>query len=78
MARTRISLPDAPYQRAKQVAEQQGISLAELTRRGLEHMLRLYPPAEQPASEWCLPTPRRLGTFRAQVEDWRELASTRS
>jgi hypothetical protein len=75
MVRTQIQLPDALYAQAKRLAEAQEVSLAELVRRGLEHMLRLYRADEAPAPEWRLPGPLDLGPFVAPVEDWRELAS---
>ncbi|HEX9641773.1 MAG TPA: antitoxin [Candidatus Krumholzibacteria bacterium] len=75
MTRTQIQLPDALYMRAKQVAQQHEISLAELVRRGLEHMLRLYPIDEKPPDGWALPPALSLGDFITPPEDWRELAN---
>ena len=75
MTRTQIQLPDALYARAKRLAERQEMSLAELVRRGLEHMLRVYGAGDDTAPEWRLPDPVALGDFLAQVSDWRELAS---
>ena len=75
MTRTQIQLPDALYTRAKQVAQQHEISLAELVRRGLEHMLQLYPIDEKPPEGWALPPALSLGDFIAPQEDWRELAN---
>ncbi|MFQ5744708.1 MAG: CopG family transcriptional regulator [Acidobacteriota bacterium] len=75
MMRTQIQLPDALYARAKQIARQHEISLAELVRRGLEHMVRLYPPSEKPPDGWTLPAPLSLGDFMTQPVDWRELAN---
>lgn len=40
MKRTQISLPEEQWRRAKQAAEDRGISLAGLVRRALEEMLR--------------------------------------
>lgn len=49
MIRTQIQLPDELYQRAKLVAQQREISLAEMTRRGLELFLaRVVPPGASP------------------------------
>lgn len=59
MTRTQIQLPDDIYARAKKLAEEREISLAELARRGLEYILSVYAP--QPAEEWRPPAPRRLG-----------------
>lgn len=75
MKRTQVQLPDSLHARAKRVAERHEISLAELVRRGLEHMLRLYPVDEKPSEGWSLPEARSLGELRAPVSDWRELAN---
>jgi hypothetical protein len=75
MIRTQIQLPDALHARAKRLAERQEMSLAELVRRGLEHMLRLYRADEAPEPDWSVPEPLSLGEFLAPVSDWRELAS---
>ncbi|MDX1384236.1 MAG: antitoxin [Thermoanaerobaculia bacterium] len=74
MTRTQIQLPDALYTQAKKLAKQQEISLAELVRRGLEHMLRLHPLVDEEA-EWSLPKPRDLGECLVPVEQWREIAN---
>jgi hypothetical protein len=75
MVRTQIQLPDVLYAQAKRIAERQEMSLAEVVRRGLEHMVRLYRADEPPGPGWSLPDPLELGEFLAPVEDWRELAS---
>jgi hypothetical protein len=67
MIRTQIQLPDALHEQAKEIAEQQEMSLAELVRRGLEHMVRLY-GAAAPAPDWTLPEPLDLGEFLAPLE----------
>jgi hypothetical protein len=75
MVRTQIQLPDALYAQAKRLAEREEMSLAELVRRGLEHVLRVYRADETPDPEWQLPEPLPLGEFLTPVEDWRERAS---
>jgi predicted transcriptional regulator len=75
MTRTQIQLPDALYAQVKRIAERHETSLAELVRRGLEHMVRVYRASEDADRDWCLPEPLALGEFIAPVEDWRELAS---
>jgi hypothetical protein len=55
MTRTQIQLPDALYQRAKRFAADREMSLAELTRRGLELLLERYPATPSPAAKWRLP-----------------------
>ncbi|HSR66948.1 MAG TPA: ribbon-helix-helix domain-containing protein [Acidobacteriota bacterium] len=47
MIRTQISVDEALYERAKDVARRQGISLAELVRRGIEEMVSRV-PADKP------------------------------
>jgi hypothetical protein len=77
MTRTQIQLPDALYAQAKRIAERQEMSLAELVRRGLEHMVRVYRADDAPDPEWHLPEPASLGAFLAPAEDWRELAGAK-
>lgn len=43
MIRTQISVDAGLYARAKEIARRQGISLAELCRRGLEEMVGRQP-----------------------------------
>lgn len=75
MVRTQIQLPDALYARAKRIAKRHEISLAELVRRGLEHMVHLFPADPLERVDWKLPAAIGLGELRAPVEDWRELAN---
>lgn len=56
MIRTQIQLPDELYRRAKQVSKQREISLAEMTRRGLELFLDRVGSTTARAGEWTLPT----------------------
>ncbi len=74
MIRTQIQLPDELYREAKRIAAEQEISLAEVLRRGLEHMLRIYPPGRG-AHAWRPPQASALGDFKAAEPDWRELAN---
>lgn len=46
MIRTQISVDSETYKRAQEVARQQGISLAELSRRGLEAIIAKQPVAK--------------------------------
>ena len=55
MTRTQIQLPDQLYQRAKAFAAERELSLAEITRRGLELFLDRYPRALPPSGQWQLP-----------------------
>jgi hypothetical protein len=55
MTRTQIQLPDALYERAKRVAAEREISLAELARRALEQLLDRLPAKTPSRTEWKLP-----------------------
>lgn len=55
MTRTQIQLPDELYQRAKAFAAQRDLSLAEVTRRGLELFLDRFPSGEPARSSWQIP-----------------------
>jgi hypothetical protein len=55
MTRTQIQLPDELYQRAKRFAAEREMSLAEMTRRGLELLLDRYPVASAGREPWSLP-----------------------
>ncbi len=61
MVRTQIQLPDDVYERARKVCAAREISLAELSRRGLEYILSVYAPASADAGNWQPPKPRALG-----------------
>ena len=55
MIRTQIQLPDELYQRAKIFAAEREVSLAEITRRGLELFLDRFPDSPAPKKAWKLP-----------------------
>ena len=55
MTRTQIQLPDQLYQRAKTFAAERELSLAEITRRGLELFLDRYPKSGPVSDPWQLP-----------------------
>jgi hypothetical protein len=74
MVKTQIQLPDELYQEAKRVAREREISFAEVVRRGVDYITRVYPPVGDRKTGWSPPAPRRLGAFLAPVESWRELA----
>jgi hypothetical protein len=75
MIKTQVQLPDALYRDAKRVAREREMSLAEVVRRGVEYITRLYPPLHGAKTAWRPPPPRHLGAFRARVEDWRLIAT---
>ena len=82
MTRTQIQLPDALYKRAKRLAAERELSLAELTRRGLEMFLDRFPTDATTAAEWHLPqvngglkvAPGKLRDLVADEEESRGLA----
>jgi hypothetical protein len=55
MKRIQIQLPDELYQRAKAFAAQRELSLAEVTRCGLELFLDRFPSNESARGAWQLP-----------------------
>ena len=55
MTRTQIQLPDELYRRAKAFAAQREVSLAEITRRGLELFLDQFAAQDRDCKDWKLP-----------------------
>jgi hypothetical protein len=78
MIKTQVQLPDALYREAKRVAREREISLAEVLRRGVEYIVRVYPPIPPEQTSWRPPRPKPLGAFRVPETDWRSLANDRS
>jgi hypothetical protein len=68
MVSAQFQIPEELYAKAKKLAEQREISLAELARRGLEYMLSVYPTMEVVGPSWQPPEPRHLG--------WKDLSDT--
>jgi hypothetical protein len=56
MTRTQIQLPDELYRRAKSFAAERELSLAEVTRRGLELFLDRFPKENLEREPWKIPT----------------------
>jgi hypothetical protein len=54
MVKTQVQLPNELYRTAKAIAEQREWSLAEVVRRGIEHMALAY-PLRTPVKPWSLP-----------------------
>ena len=75
MIKTQVQLPDELYKEAKRVAREREISLAEVMRRGLEYIVKVYPPVRPQRQDWAPPAPRSLGSFQAPAQDWRSLAN---
>lgn len=73
MTRTQIQLPDELYQRAKAFAAQREISLAEITRRGLEMFLSRFPDVSSSSKGWKLPLVRS-GGVKVPLEKLKDIA----
>lgn len=74
MTRTQIQLPDELYQRAKRVAAERELSLAEMTRRGLELFLARFSDAPAPKAGWSLPKVQG-GGIKVPLAKLREIAA---
>lgn len=74
MIKTQVSVPDKLYKRAKEIAESQEWSLAEVFRRGLEEMDRAYPAQYKKDKDRKLPV-LPAGSFRHDFDqtDWSEM-----
>ena len=74
MIKTQVQLPDELYYTAKAIAEQREWSLAEVVRRGIEHMALLYPPRPT-KGQWALPV-LEAKAFRSDFDqlDFKALA----
>lgn len=73
MTRTQIQLPDELYQRAKTFAAEREVSLAEVTRRGLELLLNRFPESPAPKRAWKLPKVDG-GGIQVPLTELREIA----
>lgn len=73
MIRTQIQLPDELYHRAKAFAAERELSLAEMTRRGLELFLDRFPTSQEKGEIWELPT-FDGGGILVRLEDLRDVA----
>ncbi len=75
MVTTQIELPDELFAEANRVARERKISLAEVVRRGVEYMTKVYPSkAERPRTS-TLPPADDLGECLVPVAEWRHLAN---
>ena len=75
MTRTQIQLPDQLYRRAKAFAAERELSLAEITRRGLEMFLDRHPAPTPPAGHWSLPRVDG-GGIKVPLEELADIASS--
>ena len=86
MKRTQIQLPDALYARVKRFSAASELSLAEITRRGIELYLERYPEPQIESTAWKLPVVKAgkpkvaladLRSLLANTEGTRSLSSSR-
>lgn len=75
MTRTQIQLPDRLYERAKAFAADRELSLAEITRRGLELFLDRYAQPMTPTPQWHLPRVDG-GGIKVPLEQLTKIAAT--
>lgn len=73
MTRTQIQLPDELYQEAKRLCEEREMSLAELARRGIEHMITVLNRGRK-ETPWLPPTPQSLGWSKLSEEELKRIA----
>ena len=68
MTRTQIQLPDDLYHEAKCLFDEHEMSLAELARRGIGHMVTVLNRGKKDAP-WLPPIPQALGWSDLSDED---------
>ena len=73
MTRKQIQLPDDLYQEAKRLCDEREMSLAELARRGIEHMVTVLNRGKKD-TPWLPPTPQSLGWSELSEEELKRLA----
>jgi hypothetical protein len=73
MRKTQIQLPDSLYSRVKRFANEQEMSLAEVTRRSLEQFLDRYPGAGRGAAKWSLPVVDAGGPINISAKKLKEI-----
>lgn len=76
MVKTQVQIPDELYREAKRIAREREISFAEVVRRGLETIVRVYPRLPQGRHQWAPPEPQRLGWKGLSHEEVREAATS--
>jgi hypothetical protein len=74
MTRTQIQLPDDLYLRAKAFAAARELSLAEITRRGVELFLARFPQTLPEQKKWELPKVKG-GGIKVRLEKLHEIAA---
>jgi predicted CopG family antitoxin len=75
MTKTQVQIPDELYREAKRVAREREMSFAEVVRRGLEYITRVYPPLpkRKKGQKWEMPKAVKLGLKKDPFADpdWR-------
>ncbi|MEN9665654.1 MAG: hypothetical protein RLZZ326_2017 [Planctomycetota bacterium] len=74
MVKTEVQIPDALYREAKRLADENEMTFAEVVRRGLEEIVRHYPPGRMNRREWHLPESFDMGRPLAPEEQWTALS----
>ncbi|MEM0966649.1 MAG: antitoxin [Verrucomicrobiota bacterium] len=70
MVKTQVQFPDHLYKEAKRIAEEYEMSFAEVVRRGVEEVAKVYPPGSITASEWTLPLAKGMGKPLLPEAEW--------
>jgi hypothetical protein len=70
MIKTQIQFPGRLYREAKRIAAEHEMSFAEVVRRGVEEVVKLYPPDRTPPGRWQLPAARDLGAPLLPEDQW--------
>lgn len=73
MIRTQIQLPEDLYHEAKRLCEAREVSMAELARRGLEHMVTVLNRGSKD-TRWSPPAPQALGWDGLSEEELKRIA----
>lgn len=76
MKKAKVQMTDPLYQKIKGLAKKLDVTVPELLRKAAEQLVQRQVKG-QPRKNggWHFPEGRRLGPFRAPVEDWRLLAN---
>ncbi len=79
MHKLQIQLPSPLYQQLKRLSKRLDYSMAELLRRGAEHIVQFYPETVDNNDEkaWVLPDARPLGLKITDPRRLRDLAYER-
>ena len=80
MNKLQIQLPSPLYKQLKQLAKRLDYSMAELLRRGAEHIVILYPHHQDDlpsTNAWALPKPKKMGLNKLNASQFRQIAHER-